>query len=80
MAASSKYKFLCSAPGMVFIGIILLLISIILGKFFGASYFAMASLTLIFLILLIIYLVMHLFEKKLMKKIRKCFTETDIQP
>ena len=80
MAVNSKYKFLCSAPGLVLIGVILLLISIILGKFFGASYFAMASLTLIFLIMLIIYLVMHLFEKKLMNKIRKCITEPDIQP
>jgi hypothetical protein len=80
MAASSKYKFMCSAPGMVLMALILLLMSIILGKLFGASYFAMATLTLIFLFLLIIYLVMHLFEKKLMKKIQKCFTEPDDQP
>jgi hypothetical protein len=78
--ANKSVKFLCSAPGIVMLGIILWLIFIILGRMFGASYFAMASLTLIFLILLIIYLVLHLFEKKLLKKIRKCFTENDDQP
>ena len=43
---SNQFKFLCSAPGMVLVGVILLLISIILGRLFGASYFAMATVTL----------------------------------
>ena len=77
MAASNQYKFLCSAPGMVLVGVILLLISIILGRLFGASYFAMATLTLCFLITLIIYLVLQLFEEKLLKKFRKFMTEND---
>ena len=77
MAASNQFKFLCSAPGMVFVGVILLLISIILGRLFGASYFAMATLTLCFLITLIIYLVLQLFEEKLLKRFRKFMTEND---
>lgn len=77
MAGTNQYKFLCSAPGMVFVGVILLLGSIIFGKVCGVSYFAMATLTLIFLLVLITYLCLHLFEEKLLKKFRKFMTEND---
>ncbi len=65
------WKFLCSMPGLVLIAIVLFLVSLLLDKLFGASYFTMATLTVVFLIFLSFYLSMNLFESKLLKKIRK---------
>ena len=59
------------------VALILVLISMLLDKLFGASYFTMASITLGFLILLTIYLCLHIFEAKILKKIRKSITKHD---
>jgi hypothetical protein len=64
-----------STPGLVLVGVILSLIIMVLGRLFGATYFAMASITVVFLILLTIYLVLHIFEAKILKKIRKSITK-----
>jgi hypothetical protein len=64
-----------STPGLVLIGVILFLILMVLGRLFGATYFAMASITVGFLILLIVYLCLHIFEAKILKKIRKSITK-----
>ena len=65
------WKFLCSMPGLVLIAIVLFLVSLLFDKLFGASYFTMATITVVFLIFLSFYLSMNLFESKLLKKIRK---------
>jgi len=65
------WKFICSTPGLVLIAIVLFLVSLLLDKLFGASYFTMATLTVCFLIFLSFYLCMNLFDSKLLRKIRK---------
>jgi len=65
------WKFICSTPGLACIAIVLFLVSLLLDKLFGASYFTMATITVGFLIFLSFYLCMNLFESKLLKKIRK---------
>jgi|GEM_PF-1063659 uncharacterized membrane protein YciS (DUF1049 family) len=75
---SKKFsKFLWSAPGIIMLAMILFLISMLLGRLFGASFFVISSITAGFLICLIIYLCLHIFESKLLKKIRKCLTKTE---
>lgn len=59
------------------LAMILFLISMLLGRLFGASFFAMASITLSFLILLIVYLCLHIFEANILKKVRNCLTKND---
>jgi hypothetical protein len=66
-----------SIPGLVLIAAILFLAVTVLGRLFGASYFALASITVGFLILLTIYLVLHIFEAKILKKIRKSITKDE---
>ncbi len=56
---------------MILIAVVLFLVSLLLDRVFGASYFTMASCTLAFLIFLTVYLVLRIFEGPLLKKIRK---------
>ncbi len=71
------WRFTCSTPGLILIAVVLVLVSLTLDKVFGASYFTMVSIVTCFLVLLIIFLCVQLFEAKLIKKIRKSITEND---
>jgi len=70
-------KFLLSPSGIVVLGVILLLFLLLIGKLFGASFFFMASITLGFLILLIVYLILHLFEGHVLQRFRKSLTKSE---
>ncbi len=71
------WRFTCSTPGLILIAVVLVLVSLTLDKVFGASYFTMASITMGFLILLIVFLCVQLFEAKFLRKIRKSITENE---
>jgi len=77
MAIKMNKEIWYSAPGLILIAVILFLVLSVLGHLFGATYFAMAALTVGFLILLIVYLCLHIFEAKLLKKIRKRLTKNE---
>jgi pilus assembly protein TadC len=64
-----------STPGLILIAVILFLVLSVLSHLFGATYFTMATITVGFLLLLILYLCLHIFEAKLLKKIRKRLTK-----
>jgi pilus assembly protein TadC len=64
-----------STPGLILIAVLLFLVLSVLGHLFGATYFTMATITVGFLLLLILYLCLHIFEAKLLKKIRKRLTK-----
>jgi len=45
----------------------------LIGKLLGASFFFVAAIVIGFLILLIVYCVIRLYEEPLLEKIRRCF-------
>jgi peptidoglycan/LPS O-acetylase OafA/YrhL len=51
----------------------------LIGKLLGASFFFVAGIVIAFLILLIAYCVIRLYEEPLLEKIRRCFGIADSQ-
>ncbi len=63
-------KFLLSKPGLIITGIGALAILWIISRLLGASFFFIAALVVVFLILLITYLVLRLHDESLLEKIK----------
>jgi len=63
-------KFLLSTPGIVLMGIGALVVLWIFGKLVGASFFFIATVVIVFLIVLVSYLVIHLVDEPLLEKIK----------
>jgi high-affinity Fe2+/Pb2+ permease len=70
-------KFLLSTPGLIITGIGCLAILWLIGKLLGASFFFIAAIVIVFLILLIAYLVIRLHDEPLLEKIEKCLGMAD---
>jgi high-affinity Fe2+/Pb2+ permease len=70
-------KFLLSTPGIVLMGIGALVVLWIFGKLVGASFFFIATLVIVFLIVLVSYLVIHLVDEPLLEKIKNCLSGPD---
>ena len=68
------YKFLLTPPGMVLTVIALLLVTGLMVKLFGASFYLVASIAIVFLILLAAYLVLNVMEETLLTKLRDYFS------
>ncbi len=64
-------KFLLSTPGLIIAGIGCLAILWLIGKLLGASFFFIAAIVIVFLILLITYLVIRLHDEPLLENIKK---------
>jgi high-affinity Fe2+/Pb2+ permease len=65
-------KFLLSKPGLIITGIGCLAILWLVGKLLGASFFFIAAIVIVFLILLIAYLVIRLHDEPLLERIKHC--------
>ena len=63
-------KFLLSTPGLVITGVGCLAILWLVGKLLGASFFFIAAVVIVFLIVLIAYLVIRLHDEPLLEKIK----------
>jgi high-affinity Fe2+/Pb2+ permease len=63
-------RFLLSTPGLIITGIGCLAILWLVGKLLGASFFFIAAIVIVFLILLIAYLVIRLHDEPLLEKIK----------
>ena len=63
-------KFLLSMPGFIITGIGCLAILWLVGKLLGASFFFIAAVVIVFLIVLIAYLVIRLHDEPLLEKIK----------
>jgi O-antigen/teichoic acid export membrane protein len=66
-----------SPTGLILIAVLLFLVLSVLSHLLGATYFTVAAITVGFLILLIIYLVIRIFEPNLLEKIRKSISKND---
>jgi peptidoglycan/LPS O-acetylase OafA/YrhL len=62
-----------STPSVVLIGIGVLFLLWLIGKLLGASFFFLAAVVIVFLIVLIAYLVMRLHDEPLLRRIKHCF-------
>jgi hypothetical protein len=60
------YKFLLTPPGMFIAVIALLFITGLMVKLFGASFYLVACIAIVFLILLAAYLVLNVMEETLL--------------
>ena len=63
-------KFLLSTPGLIITGVGCLAILWLVGKLLGASFFFIAAVVIVFLIVLIAYLVIRLHDEPLLEKIK----------
>ena len=63
-------KFLLTTPGLIITGIGCLAILWLVGKLLGASFFFIAAVVIVFLIVLIAYLIMRLHDEPLLEKIK----------
>jgi hypothetical protein len=61
-----------STPSVVLIGIGTLFLLWLIGKLLGASFFFIAAIVVVFLIVLIADLVIRLHDEPLLEKIKKC--------
>jgi peptidoglycan/LPS O-acetylase OafA/YrhL len=61
------------SPSVVLMGIGSLVLLWLIGKLLGASFFVIAGIVTAFLILLIAYLVVRLYDEPLLRKIKHCF-------
>jgi len=66
-----------STPSIVLMGIGVLVLLWLIGKLLGASFFFIAAIVIVFLILLIAYLVIRLHDEPLLEKIKKCLGMAD---
>lgn len=66
-------------PSVILAGIGALVLLWLIGKLFGASFFVIAGVVTAFLILLIAYLVIRLYDEPLLRKIKHCFGIPDSQ-
>jgi len=64
-------KFLLSTPGLIITGIGCLAILWLVEKLLGASFFFIAAIVIVFLILPIAYLVIRLHDQPLLEKIKR---------
>lgn len=72
-------KFLLSTPGLIITGIGCLAILWLVGKLLGASFFFIAAVVIVFLIVLIAYLVIRLHDEPLLEKIKKCLGIAELE-
>jgi len=63
-------KFLLTTPGLIITGIGCLAVLWLVGKLLGASFFFIAAVVIVFLIVLIAYLIMRLHDEPLLEKIK----------
>ena len=68
------YKFLLTPPGVFIAVIALLLVTGLLVKLFGASFYLVACIAIVFLILLAAYLVLNVMEETLLTRLRDYFS------
>ena len=68
------YKFLLTPPGMVLTVIALLLVTGLMVQIFGASFYLVACIAIVFLILLAAYLVLNVMEETLLTRLRDYFS------
>jgi len=61
------------SPSVILLVIGALVLLWLIGKLLGASFFFVAAVVIAFLILLITYCVIRLYEEPLLEKIRRCF-------
>ncbi len=66
-----------STPSVILMGIGALALLWLIGKLFGASFFFIAAVVIIFLLALIAYLIMRLHDEPLLEKIKKCRAMAD---
>ena len=64
-------------PSVILIGIGALVLLWLIGKLFGVSFFVIAGVVTVFLILLVAYLVIKLHDEPLLRKIKHCFGIAD---
>ncbi len=60
------------SPSIVLMGIGVLVLLWLIGKLVGASFFFIVAVVIGFLILLILYFVIRLYEEPLLEKIKNC--------
>jgi K+-transporting ATPase A subunit len=72
-----KTKFLASPTGLVLLAVIILGLSLLIGRLLGISFNFLAALVLTFLLSLSVYLVLYLLEGRLMQKLRQRYLNND---
>lgn len=66
-----------SAPSLILMGIGVLVLLWLIGKLLGASFFFLCGLVVVFLLALITYLVVRLYDEPLLEKIKRCLGIAD---
>lgn len=61
------------SPSVILMVIGTIVLLWLVGKILGASFFLIAAIVIVFLILLITYCVVRLYEEPLLEKIKRCF-------
>ena len=64
-------------PGLILMGIGALGLLWLIGKLLGASFFFLCGLVVVFLLALIAYLVVRLYDEPLLEKINRCLGITE---
>ncbi|MGA2226384.1 MAG: hypothetical protein ABSH41_18255 [Syntrophobacteraceae bacterium] len=66
-----------STPSLILMGIGVLGLLWLIGKLLGASFFFLCGLVVVFLLVLIAYLVVRLYDEPLLEKIKRCLGIAD---
>jgi uncharacterized MAPEG superfamily protein len=67
------------SPSVILMAIGALALMWLIGKLFGASFFVISAVVVVFLILLIAYLVIRLYDEPLLRSIKHCLGIADSQ-
>ena len=65
------------SPSVILMGIGAIVLLWLIGKILGASFFLIAGVVIVFLIVLIAYLVFRLHDEPLLRRIKHCFGVAD---